>query len=123
MDLAQREEERDAILKFSLRATTPNQMKNAQRILNPLYPQASTNFQKQTVLVRLISNHPSFSSKPISTFKRLIDTKRQAKKEKGLCNMRDERFTIGHHCRNKELQVMVIRENEEEDPGEVMNRS
>lgn len=42
------------------------------------------------------------------TFKRLSEAEFQAKNEKGLCFKCDEKYSIGHKCQNKELQVMVI---------------
>ncbi|KAL2475042.1 Retrotrans gag domain-containing protein [Abeliophyllum distichum] len=46
-------------------------------------------------------------------FKRLSDAELQLKKEKGLCFRCDEKYTVGHRCKNKELQVLLIQEGEE----------
>lgn len=47
-----------------------------------------------------------------STFKRLSEAELQAKREKGLCFRCDEKYTIGHRCKNRELDVMLIHEEE-----------
>ena len=46
-------------------------------------------------------------------FRKLSKAKLQAKREKGLCYCCDDRFASGHHCRLKELQVMVYQGEEE----------
>ncbi|RVW45033.1 Retrovirus-related Pol polyprotein from transposon 297 [Vitis vinifera] len=46
-------------------------------------------------------------------FRKLSKAKLQAKREKGLCYCCDDRFSSGHHCRLKELQVMVYQGEEE----------
>ncbi|XP_052203652.1 uncharacterized protein LOC127808947 [Diospyros lotus] len=61
-------------------------------------------------------------------FKRLRENELQAKRAKGLCFRCDEKYSIGHRCKNKELQVMVIYEEErgEEEgtkPDEAMEAS
>lgn len=53
---------------------------------------------------------PSLFPKQIVPFKRLTDVEVQTKRKKGLCYRCDEKFTIGHQCKNKELQELVIRE-------------
>lgn len=47
-------------------------------------------------------------------FKRLTDVEIQTEKEKVLYRY-DEKFTIGHKCKSKELQVLVIQELEEKE--------
>jgi len=52
-------------------------------------------------------------------WKRLSEAEWRAKRDKGLCFRCDEKYTIGHKCRNKELQVMMIYDEEmEEENGE-----
>ncbi|KAL2469553.1 Ty3-gypsy retrotransposon protein [Abeliophyllum distichum] len=46
-------------------------------------------------------------------FKRLSEAELQLKKEKGLCFRCDEKYTVGHRCKNKELQVLLVQEGDE----------
>ena len=41
----------------------------------------------------------------------------QARRERGLCFRCDERFTQGHHCKQKSLQVLWVIDKEEETKG------
>jgi len=42
----------------------------------------------------------------------------QAKQAKGLCFRCDKKYSVGHKCKNKELQVMVIYEEERDEDEE-----
>lgn len=60
----------------------------------------------------------------IPPFKRPSEAELQAKREKGLCFHCNERYTIGHPCKNKELYIMVIcgeegLESEEEEAPKI----
>ena len=46
------------------------------------------------------------------TWKRLSEAEWKAKREKGLCFRCDEKYTVGHRCKNRELQVMMIYDDE-----------
>ena len=46
-------------------------------------------------------------------FRKLPDAELQMKHEKGLYYHRDEKFSTGHRCQLKELQVMVYQGEEE----------
>ena len=48
-------------------------------------------------------------------FKKLTNSKIQQKREKGLCFRCDERFSQGHRCKQKTLQVLWVIEDEVED--------
>ncbi|KAL4557226.1 hypothetical protein LXL04_035399 [Taraxacum kok-saghyz] len=48
--------------------------------------------------------------------RRLTDKELQAKRDKGLCYRCDDKWSVGHHCKRKELSVLLIQE--EEDGGE-----
>ncbi|KAL9409373.1 hypothetical protein AB3S75_047713 [Citrus x aurantiifolia] len=52
-----------------------------------------------------------------ATFKRLTETKIQDKRVKGLCFLCDEKFSPGHRCKDKSLQVLTMCD-EEESGGE-----
>lgn len=54
-------------------------------------------------------------------FKRPSDTKLQRKREKGPCYNCDKKYGPGHRCRNKELQVHVVQEDDDaEEQEEIM---
>lgn len=72
------------------------------------------------------SQPPTLGKGSNSTFKRLSEAELQAKREKGLCFRCDEKYSVGHRCRNKELHVMLIYgeegatgEGEEGEPSEI----
>ena len=46
-------------------------------------------------------------------FKRLTETKIQDKRAKGLCFRCNERFSPGHQCKDKSLQVLTVCDKEE----------
>ena len=48
------------------------------------------------------------SQKNNPTFRRLTDSKLQAKREKGLCFRCDEKYIVGHRCKNMEIHVLVV---------------
>lgn len=48
--------------------------------------------------------------------KRLTEKELQEKKEKGLCFRCDDKWSMGHRCKKKELSVLLLGE---EDEGEV----
>lgn len=48
-------------------------------------------------------------------WKRLSEAEWKSKRDKGLCFRCDEKYTIGHKCKNKELQVMMIYDEEVEE--------
>ncbi|EXB74477.1 hypothetical protein L484_026170 [Morus notabilis] len=52
-------------------------------------------------------------------FRRMIDAELQAKREKGLCYRCDGKYYVGHRCPNRELQVLIVREEEEQGEVEV----
>ncbi|XP_010523379.1 PREDICTED: uncharacterized protein LOC104801738 isoform X2 [Tarenaya hassleriana] len=45
-----------------------------------------------------------------STFKRMSDAEFEEKRKKGLCFRCDEKFFVGHRCKQKELQVILAEE-------------
>ena len=50
-------------------------------------------------------------------FRRLTEREMQARRERGLCFRCDERFTQGHRCKQKSLQVLWVIDKEEETEG------
>ena len=51
--------------------------------------------------------------RPGMTFKRLTETEIQDKRAKGLCFQCDEKFSLGHQCKDKSLQVLTMCDEEE----------
>lgn len=43
-------------------------------------------------------------------FKRLIEEEYKKKREKRICFRSDEKFTPGHRCKNKQLNVLILSE-------------
>ena len=52
------------------------------------------------------------SSSGGAPFKRLREAEWKAKREKGLCFRCDEKYTIIHRCKNLELQVLMVHDEE-----------
>lgn len=50
--------------------------------------------------------------------KRLTDKELQEKRAKGLCYRCDAKWAVGHRCKNKELSVMLIADDDGETDGE-----
>ena len=47
------------------------------------------------------------------TFKRLTETEIQDNRTKGLCFLYDKKFSRGRRCKDKSLQVLTVRDEEE----------
>lgn len=86
-------------------------------IFPKIYPNNSPNHLTSNYLPRF--NTPMGSQQPpvgrsnSSTFRRLSEVELQAKREQGLCFRCDEKYSVGHRCKNRELQVMLIYGEEE----------
>lgn len=50
-----------------------------------------------------------------SGFKRLTNEEYQQKCEKGVCFLCDEKFALAHRCKNKQLHILLLFEEEEEE--------
>ena len=48
-------------------------------------------------------------------FRRLTDVEIQQHREKGLCYRSDEKFSPGHRCKRRELSVLVVQEDSDEE--------
>ncbi|XP_074347938.1 uncharacterized protein LOC141686775 [Apium graveolens] len=57
------------------------------------------------------------SHKPMGEVRRLTEKELQEKKAKGLCFRCDDKWSIGHRCRKKELSVLLLGDEEEYDDG------
>lgn len=83
----------------------------------PLFPQY---YPKSAILVSsitppttLILSPQNYPKKLPENMKRLSDREFQEKRSKGLCFPCDEKWNIGHKCKNGELSVMLIMGEEE----------
>ena len=76
------------------------------------------NFQTRAVAIRekMMNQHREI---PI---KRLTESELQARREKGLCFKCEEKFSPGHRCK-KELRVLLVHEDEEEDNNQFDDRA
>lgn len=52
---------------------------------------------------------------PDSTYQTLSVTEYLSKKERGLCFRCDEKLIVGHKCRNRELRVFLVQDEEDEE--------
>lgn len=78
------------------------------------------NTRETTLIERTTSPHPE------KQIRRLSHEEMQQKREKGLCFRCDEKFSPGHRCGSRELQVLVLNEGycgkgEEGEPEEELN--
>lgn len=79
-------------------------------------PALSLHSQAQAQAQALLSNLQLRPTPPTNLlFKKLSEAEWKAKKEKGLCFRCDEKYSIGHKCINKELQVMLIYDAEQQE--------
>ena len=102
---------------LSQRATHVTVIPTAHRTSQPLPP---INATYQSRWDSRAPAPPSKLTSPALThlhtpFKRLTDREMQEKREKRLCFRCDERFSPGHRCKQKTLQVLWVTNDEEED--------
>ncbi|KAL2533541.1 Ty3-gypsy retrotransposon protein [Abeliophyllum distichum] len=117
MEVAHRIEEKNVIINSPRREIGPIKVKppyNQTQFLQRFSYLQSANSQ--------IKSTPHTGIKPPVTgkfvtlpFKRLSETKLQGKRSKGLCFRCDEKYSIEHRCKNKELQAMVIYDDEQQE--------
>lgn len=55
---------------------------------------------------------------PGRNFKKMMETKLQEKKAKGLCFRCDENFVSDHRCKNRTLQILTMCDEEDDDGDE-----
>ena len=61
----------------------------------------------------------SSNSRRSNPSRRLSDAEFQAKIAKGLCFRCDEKFTPNHRCKNRQLQVLLVADGDEDEVGQV----
>ena len=47
-------------------------------------------------------------------YRRLTEDELQDKREKGICYRCDERFFVGHRCKNRQFQVLLVEDNKDD---------
>lgn len=57
---------------------------------------------------------PQNTAKSGGEMRRLTDKELQEKRAKGLCFRCDDKWSMGHRCKKRELSVLVIEEEEDE---------
>ena len=75
-------------------------------------------FQTRAVVV----GEKTMSQRREILIKGLMESELQARREKGLCFKCDEKFSPGHHCK-KELRVLLVHEDEEEEDNQFDDRA
>lgn len=76
----------------------------------------STYSQARTKSPSLGGNWGFSSSKSGGEIRRLSDAEMQMKREKGLRYRCDDKWSIGHRCKKRELSVLLTCDGEEEEP-------
>lgn len=114
MEVAFQVEERNNVIWFGLTSLGPFKSKYSSLGYNPYLAQPPNPTLKPLTPVNSNPYCSNIAPKFAPPFKRLTDAKIQSKQENGLCYHCDEKFIVDHRCKNKELQVMVIRELKEE---------
>lgn len=117
MEVAQRVEDKLAILTQGRGQPGPGGHRSNYSVgpLPPIQPYSAT---RTTPVVPVSSSRPTTSTtaanRSIGGFKKLSDSELQARREKGLCFKCDEKFSPGHRCKNKTLQLLVVTDDDEE---------
>lgn len=122
MEVAQRIEERNMVVRGSTigsgqnrGATHFNPFQHQHRSVSTTTPSASP--KPATTNAVVLHQNPAAGKGSNPPFKRLSEAYLKAKREKGLCFRCDKKYSIGHHCNNRELQVMVIYDEEKDELG------
>lgn len=84
-----------------------------RHIPTPHQNNSSPDFQNQ----RTSSHHNHYQNRnpPSENTRKLSDREFQDRKSKGLCYRCDEKWRIGHICKKKELSVLIVAEEEEDE--------
>ena len=115
MEMAQRVEDRNLAMRAACEPNGPNGPKSTKMLssANRGEWKIGENFQTRAVAV----GEKTMSQRREIPIKRLTESELQARREKGLCFKCEEKFSPGHHCK-KELQVLLVHEDEEEDDNQ-----
>lgn len=106
MEVAQRVEDKNRVMKAAREPLGPKGNK-------PITPNKSLGFKRHLLNQSItIGEKPSILHKEFRV-KRMFDTEWQTRREKGVCFRYDEKYTLGHQCKNWELRVLLVQEDEE----------
>ena len=101
--LAQRVEDRNSLLRLGKFGPHPSWAKSPLTPFSPsLYNQLPSSQTTSPPNTRHIGQRSG------SSFRRLTNSELQQKGEKCLCFHCDEKYSIGHRCKNKELHVLMV---------------
>ena len=115
MDLAKKVEERNETLK---------KPRGQNASYGRQIPRIHTNFRSQDTATWIKSANPSdktSSTRPTHPYRRLTEAEILEKREKGLCYRCDEKYNSGHICKRKEMQVLLVVGDEEEEDEAVLD--
>ena len=115
MSMAQHIEDKNSALQTSYVSPGLTKGKNTPTRFSTFLAMGPNFLPKITSLLGLRS--PATGSVGNPPFKRLSEAKWRAKHEKGFCFRCDEKYSIGHKCKNKELHVMMIYDEEVGEAG------
>ncbi|KAI3716153.1 hypothetical protein L6452_23281 [Arctium lappa] len=121
-------------IRAEVRLLSPNGLNKAMDVacmveernkaVNPFKSYKANTFVKKTGDVNLEDkgdSKPSVNKGGVE-FRKLSDKELQLRRAQGLCYRCDEKYSPGHHCKKKELSVMVVQEEEgSEDHTELTN--
>lgn len=79
-----------------------------------------TSFNTNPPNTQILRNPNIPLAKPVGEIRRLSEKELQAKREKGLCFRCDEKWSINHRCKRRELSVLLTQEEEE---GELLEEN
>lgn len=129
MELAVRVEERNTVKKMGIGGFKSGQFslssfKSPSQARSTAYSMQSSPTSVRSWVSQAGESQGSVSSPKLSTplntgklggeMRRLSDRELQEKRSKGLCFRCDEKWSMGHKCKKRELSVLVIDEGEEE---------
>lgn len=99
---------------------------NSYYHFSPSVKSRSTAYSTGSILPRtnISSGHSMLSTgsssrypvvRPVGQVPRLTDKELQVKREKGLCYRCDDKWSLGHRCKRKELSVLLTCEKDDEE--------
>ena len=110
MFLAQLIEEKNVRLKLNINTAGPGSSRPMnQNFVSPARSSASGQHMIRATLPTEVKE----GSRKEPQFKRLMEAEIIEKRAKGLCYRCDEKFVLGHRCKLRELQVLMVLNDEE----------
>ena len=117
MEMAQRVEDRNLTMRWAHEPKDPKSTKILSSANRGDW-KIGENFQTRAVAV----SEKTMNQRCEILIKRLTESELQARREKGLCFKCDEKFSTGHRYK-KELRVLLVREDEEEEDNQYDGRA